>query len=184
MPAYLVTLDRTKGGRNLMEGADAMVVFATDATQAKQAAAAKYDGDGQCWVDDGTATAIVAATDWLGWTFRITLSGGISVSLVATGSGQDTIDEIGAALVTLLNATAIDNAAYNTTSQVLTVAGTADNLGVQKLSVEIIPPNGKSSVAGLVGTIVHQGSAGDAVSVVLPADAAVIPSVPTAVKQV
>lgn len=183
MPAYLVTLDLTKGGRNLVAGANAMVVFAASATAAKQAAAAKFDGEGAAWIDDGTATEIAAASTWIGWTFVVTLSGGISVSLTATGSGQDTIDEIAAALVVLLNATAINGAAYNSTTQVLTVAAAADGLGAQRLTVQIIPPDGKSSVDSLVGTIVDEGSAAADVTVVLPADAAVIPSVPVALIQ-
>lgn len=183
MPAYLVTLDRSKGGRTLAKGADAMVVFATDATAALQACSAQFDGDGRAWLDDGTATAIVAGTTWIGWLFTIRLSGGITVSQLGIDASSDTIDEIAALLVTALNATAIDNASYNSTTNVLTVAGAADNLGAQKLFVEITPPGAKSPMPALVGTIVDGGVAGAAITVVLPADAYVIPSVPVPVIQ-
>ena len=189
MPAYLVTLDLTKSGYTTKERATAMVVFAADATTALQMASAHFDGDGQQWVTNGTATAIVAASNWIGWTFRITLVevGGAAVrqvSLTSSGASNDTIDEIGAALVVLLNAVSgIANAAYNSTTNVLTVAGAADGLGDHRLLVEIIPPGKSEAIAALVGTVVDEGSAGDAVTVALPADAAVIPSVPVPLAQ-
>ena len=197
MPAYLVTLDRTKCGHQLMHGADAMAVFAASETIAKQMAAAKYPMDGAAWINDGTATEIVAGTNWLGWTFKVRVLGGLAegagveadgaaeVSLTATGAAQDTMDEIGALLATALNALpTIANAAYNSTTNTLTVAGAADGLGDQQIEVDIIPPGGESSIAGLVGTIVDGGASGDALTVVLPADAAVIPSVASVLKQV
>lgn len=183
MPAYLVTLDRSKTGRTLTDGADAMVIFASSGTIAKQVAAAKNDGEGNAWITDGTATEIVAATNWLGWTFRAQLAD-VDVSVTSSGA-NDTIDEIAALLVTALNATAaIANAAYNATTNVLTVAGTADALGDQQLFFTITPPSGKSEVAGLVGAVVDGGAEADAVTVTLPADAAVVPSVPTSLVQV
>ena len=100
-------------------------------------------------------------------------------------STNDTVDEIAAALVTALNALdGIANAAYNATSNTLTVAGTADALGVQKLEVSIIPPGGSASIASLVGAITDGGASGAALSVVLPADNAVIPNVLAPVAQV
>lgn len=185
MPAYLVTLDRAKCGRSLSEGCDAMTVFAASGAAAKQIAASKYDGEGTAWITDGTATEITAASNWLGWTFKFQISGLPSWEVSYTAEGaNDTIDEIGAALVVLFNATVIDAAAYNSTTQVLTVAGVADNLGASQLYVTITPPNGKSGIDSLVGTVVDGGIAGAVLSVVLPADAAVIPSVPVSLTQV
>lgn len=187
MPAYLCTLDRSKGGHTLPRGADAMVVFAADTTTALQACGANSPGDGTAWTVDGTATPIVAATNWVGWTFAVTvhdMGSGVPATFTKVGDAtDDTIDEIGAALVTLINASAIDGAAYNSTTQVLTVAAIADNLGASMLSMKITPPGADSSIAALVGTIVHQGIAGAALTVVLPADAAVIPSVPVLLVQ-
>lgn len=192
MPAYLVTLDRTKSGHTIVQGADAMVIFAASATAAKQAAAAKYEGDGLAWLNDSTATEIVAGTDWSGWTFRVSILGGFGTGgdephtvAVVGDSTNDTVDEIAAALVVALNALdGIANAAYNATTNTLTVAGTADGLGDQKLEVSIIPPAGASSIASLVGTITDGGVAAADLTVVLPADNAVIPNVLAPVAQV
>lgn len=192
MPAYLVTLDRTKSGHTIVQGADALVIFAASATAAKQAAAAKFEGDGLAWLNDSTATEIVAGTDWQGWTFRVAILGGFGTGgdeprtvAVVGDSTNDTVDEIAAALVVALNALdGIANAAYNATTNTLTVAGTADGLGDQKLEVSIIPPGGSASIASLVGTITDGGVAAANLTVVLPADNAVIPNVLAPVAQV
>lgn len=194
MPAYFVSLDLTKSGHNLVGGANGMVVFAASETAAKEICSSKFDGDGNAWATDGTATEIVADADFNGWTFKVRVLGGLgaeadeSGEVVVVGDGDDnTIDEIGALLVTALNAlTGIDNASYNSTSNTLTIASGSggDDLGDQSVEVDIIPPSGKSSIPSLVGTIVHEGDATDILSVVLPADAAVIPIVAATVKQV
>lgn len=192
MPAYLVTLDRTKSGHTIVQGADAMVIFAASATAAKQAAAAKFEGDGLAWLNDSTATEIVAGTDWQGWTFRVAILGGFGTggdeprTVAVVGDATDnTVDEIAAALVTALNALdGIANASYNASTNTLTVAAAADALGNQKLEVSIIPPAGASSIASLVGTITDGGVAAADLTVVLPADNAVIPNVLAPVAQV
>lgn len=192
MPAYLVTLDRNKSGHTIVQGADAMVIFAASATAAKQAAAAKFEGDGLAWLNDSTATEIVAGTDWQGWTFRVAILGGFGTGgdeprtvAVVGDATDDTVDEIAAALVVALNALdGIANAAYNATTNTLTVAAAADALGDQKLEVSIIPPGGSDSVDALVGTITDGGVAAADLTVVLPADNAVIPNVLAPVAQV
>lgn len=192
MPAYLVTLDRNKSGHTLVQGADAMVIFAASATAAKQSAAAKFEGDGLAWLNDSTATEIVAGTDWQGWTFRVAILGGFGTggdeprTVAVVGDATDnTVDEIAAALVVALNALdGIANAAYNATTNTLTVAAAADALGDQKLEVSIIPPGGSASIASLVGTITDGGVAAADLTVVLPADNAVIPNVLAPVAQV
>lgn len=197
MPAYLCTLNRTRGGHTTKNGADAMVVFAATTAKALQVADSFYGGDGGRFVADGTATEIAAAANWIGWTFKVNISGGLAagagvnadgsadVVLTATGAAQDTIDEIAAVLVTALNALpTIANASYDAGTQTLTAAGAADNLGDKKLTVQIIPPNGNSSCAAFVGAIVNQGAANAALTVVLPADADTVPSVAVPLIQV
>lgn len=191
MPAYLLTLDPSKCGHQLRGGGDAMVIFAADGTAAKEIAAAKYPGDGAAWATDGTATEIVAGTDFNGWTLRVFIQSGLgagtdSAEFTVTGDGTtNTIDEIAAAMVTLLNAHAdIAGADYDSTTQVLTVAETTDGLGDQTIEVSLTPPNGESTVPSLMGTITDGGASGDALTVVLPADAAVIPRVVAVVKQI
>jgi hypothetical protein len=190
MPAYTVTLP-AESGMNLVGGADVMVVFATSSTAAKEIAAAKYDSDGACWAG-ATVTEIVADTDFEGWTFVVTICSGCgtgndeSATFTYVGTAaNNTIDEIAAQLVILLNAHAdIAGAAYNTTTQVLTIAETTDGLGDQTVEVTITPPNGKSEIASLVSTLVHEGASSDALKVTLPADAAVIPIVALVAKSV
>ncbi len=192
MPAYLVTLDRTKSGHTIVQGADAMVIFAASATAAKQAAAAKFEGDGLAGLHDSTASVIGAGTDWQGWTFRVAILGGFGTggdeprTVAVVGDATDnTVDVIAAALVVALNALdGIANAAYNATTNTLTVAAAADALGDQKLEVSIIPPGGSASIASLVGTITDGGVAAADLTVVLPADNAVIPNVLAPVAQV
>lgn len=185
MPSYLVTIDREKSGQNLQFGANACIVEAASTTIAKQMAAAIMQGEGNAWITNGTATEITVAADWNGWTVDIVISGGVGhVSFVGTAT-DNTMDEIAAQLVTQLNALAlIAGAAYNASTNTLTVAETTDALGDKTIYVSIIPPGGSSSVAGLVGAITHGGASSAALSVILPLDNAVIPSVPVYLKQV
>jgi len=184
LAAYLVKV-AAKCGQTLKGGQNAKIVIANSETEAKQIAEAQEDGEGiGLWTDSTTtATELTTAADWEGWTFKIDILGGcgtgnnepLSVSYTGT-STNDTIDEIGAALVTALNATS-DISAASYTSNTLTIAGSADALGDQQVEVTITPPSGYSGVAALVGTITDGGSSSDALTVVLPADALVPPKV-------
>lgn len=189
MPAYLVTLDREKCGRSLRAGADAMVVFATSTTAAKEICSAKYPSDGACWATDATVTQIVQGANFEGWVLKIAILGGLPSTTPAefsvTGATTSTIDALAALAVIALNAhSLIANAAYNSTTQVLTVAGTADGIGDQQIEVTLTPPGGESAIPSLIGAIVDGGASGDALTVTLPADAVVIPIVLAAVQQV
>lgn len=101
-----------------------------------------------------------------------TLTGGVTAN---------SFDTLAAQMVTALNASGVvSHAAYNSSTNVLSVAGTADNLGDHTLAVEFwrSAAADKVSIPGFIGTITHQGSAGAALTVALPADAYTIPSVP------
>lgn len=180
MAVYLLKLPTDSISNTRIHGADSMVVQAASETQAKEIAASKFDGDGAIW-GGATVTELASTDDWEGWTFRIVVSTATPKVFTYTGtSTNDTTDEIGAALVTLINADAdIAGAAYNTTTQVLKVAETTDGLGDKDLAVTITPPGGFSGVASLVGTIVDGGASSDVLSVVLPADNVVPPKVLT-----
>lgn len=181
---YLVKLNAENGGHTLKNGVDAMIVSAPDATTAKQMAAAQFDGDGTAWISESTATAIAAAADWEGWTFNIVILDSPALEAEYVGAAADTIDDVGAALVTELNAlSAIAGAAYNSTSQTLTIAETTDGLGDMSVDITVTPPNGASGVAALLGTITDGGASGDALSVVLPADAVEVPAIVATLKQ-
>lgn len=193
MPAYFVTLDRSSGGRTLINDTDAMVVFADSAAQAKEVAHAAVTGDGHAWLSSTTtATEITASTNWAGWKFEVVVQSGLGaegdqrghVAVIGNGTTLDTIDEIGAALVVALNALdGIAGAAYTGATNTLTIADATDALGDQTVQVLISPPGSDASVSSLVGTITHEGDAADTLAVVLPADNAVVPAVAALVRQ-
>lgn len=193
MAFFIVTLDPNKGGRSLRNGANAMVVSAADATAAKQAARAKFEGEGLVWTDATTvATAIAAIADWVGWTVKVAILGGFGASTTdpfevsaAGDATNNTMDKIAALLVTALNASAsIAGAAYDAATNILTAAAAADALGDQQLQVQFLPPGSAEPIPALVGAIVDGGVAAAALTVTLPADAAIIPAVLGYFKQV
>jgi hypothetical protein len=179
--AYLVTLP-SEGGQTLRHNINGVVVYAEDATQAKEAAAALFGGD-SAW-SGSTATAIAAPSNYSGWTLRLRLQApgalpgvyAIDVSVLGDAT-NDTIDELAALAVTALNATVINAAAYNTTTQVLTVAGAADNLGNHLLTAEFTHPDFELPVASLVSSKVDGGVVAADVTVTLRADAIIPPKV-------
>jgi hypothetical protein len=179
MPAYIVEAP-AESGQTLMNGNDVLVVFAADAAGAKAVAKALYDGDSDSMWDGATVTAIAAAADLEGWTLRLRLydvgarEPAVDVSVV--GAASDTFDLVAADAVTALNALpSIANAAYNSTTNVLTVAGSADGLGDHTLVAEWIPPWGVSAFTPFLGTIVDGGVAAADVTLALPADATAVP---------
>lgn len=192
MPAFLVTLNTNVGGRSQIDDADAQIIFAADSTQAEEMAAAKYDSDGQAWSANVTATEIVAANDWNGWSFEVGVYGGLGAGGTDPGSVKivgdatnNSVDLIAAELVTALNGlSGIAAASYDSSTNILTVAGASDNIGDQKVFVNITPPGGYSPIPSLVGTIVDQGTAAAALTVTLPADATAVPATIAAAKQV
>lgn len=193
MPAYLVALDRSSGGRTLRNDTDAMVVFADSAAQAKEVAHAAVPGDGHAWLSSTTTvTEITASTNWAGWKFEVAIHSGLGtegdqgghVAVTGNGTTLDTVDKIGAALVTELNSLeGIAGAAYTAATNTLTIADATDALGDQTVRVRISPPGSEDSIDSLVGTITHEGVAAAALSVVLPADNAVVPAVTALVRQ-
>lgn len=175
MPAYLLTLPAVSG-TTLKGGADAAVVFAENAADAKAMAAGQFDGDSNALWNDAVATEIVAAADFAGWQLRVAVLGlEEPIDVTVVGAAAATVDTIAALAVTALNATdAIANAAYNATSNTLTIAGVDDELGDKNVLVQFLPPAavpGGISIPGFVGTITDGGAAEDALTVVLGADA-------------
>lgn len=174
--AYLVTLP-SEGGQTLINGVNAIVVYADSDTAAKEAAACRFNGDSK-W-SGATATAI-AIGDYNGWTMRVKLFAPADLrnpvlNVAVTGDGtNNTIDEVAALMVTALNATALlSAAAYDATGQVLTVVdASTDAYGNYKLAVEFTSADFPIPVTALVGTIADGGTAGSSdVTVALKADA-------------
>lgn len=90
MPAYLVELpEGYGGGRQLIGGADKMVVFAADEAGARAGAAGMFDGDGNAlWNTLATVTEIVAGTT------LADSSDGWSAFTRITGGAAQTVDPI------------------------------------------------------------------------------------------
>lgn len=97
------------------------------------------------------------------------------------GTDTDTIDGVAAKMVVALNAAGVGiaNAAYNSSTNVLTVAGVADAIGDHTIQVWWLAPDfvRKQSLRTAVSTIVDGGIAAAALTVTLGADAEVVPLV-------
>lgn len=174
--AYLVQIPSGVIAPTLQDGIDAVVVYANDSTDAIALAKAACGADANAQWGSATVTAIAAAANWIGYKFYVkqTNASGVVVqekSLTATGSGQDTLDEIGAALATLLGGT------YNSTTQVVQIASSGS--GDHSLEVYCYPPAAwgqDAPIPGVIGTLTHNGSSGSALSFALAADAYAIPT--------
>ena len=171
MPAFFVYLDPKASGKTLLDGTDAMLVYAADGPAALALAVAAFPGNEYTW-KNAQVLAVPSNFPFIGWTFTVQIEGLAPVSVVGNET-NDTVDEIAALLVTGLNALPdVANASYNASTNTLTAAGAADELGDQALVVTILDANGNSR-PDLVGTIVDEGDQSAALTVVLPADAAV-----------
>lgn len=174
--AFLVTVPDT-AHHTRYNGKNAVVCWAEDATAAKEVAKSYFDGDAAAAWTAATATAIVApAAEFEDWTFSVTVYGAtVKETFTVVGDATtDTLDEIGAALVLLLNDNDdIANAAYVSGTDTLTVAegSAADDLGDHSVFVTITPPSGYSGIPSLVSTITHKGDATDDLTVVFSGDA-------------
>jgi hypothetical protein len=183
MPAYLVEVDPSVSGRYLAGGGDSHVVFAADATGAREAVAARFGDDSNSFWNDTNAvnvTELVADADLEGWVFAIKLYNTTdrlpAEQVSVTGGAGDAPDDVAAALVTALNATgSIANASYNDTSNTLTVAGAGDGIGDWTFSITAVPPWGETTVDSLFGTLTDEGASGDALTVVMPGDSDTLP---------
>jgi hypothetical protein len=181
--------------KTLKSGVDTMIVSATDATDAKAIATANQTGD-STWAD-ATATELTeinvnTATALTGWRFKIIVFTATPkvFELTAAGASQDTLDEIGAALATLINLDAdISGAAYTAATQTLIVAdgGGVDDLGDMAMTVEVFPPvvqnaqgeqiNQNVAIPGFVASITDEGNATDDLVVEFAADTLLVPTV-------
>lgn len=183
MTAYLLTGPLTTGKTIVGKAANA-IVHAPSANVAKRVASQHVSGMSPGYFANATATAVGAATNWAGWTLKCRIIDTDGSDLVNVSSvAASTMDTLAAAMVTALNATALlANAAYNSSTNVLSVAGASDNLGDKRLAVDLIPPGATKAVNSALGSIVQSGSAGAALTVALPADAYAVPAIIGAVK--
>jgi hypothetical protein len=188
----MVELSTSKPGYTLQGGANGMIIRANSTAEAKAFAKAVLGFDVDAPWAGATVTAIADPTDWADptiWGFRVIISNpttGAEVERVEvySDSSNDTIDEIAALLVTALNATAsIAGAAYNTGTQVLTIAETTDTLGDMRVDLFSWPViSGQEERKDLLigtffGAITDEGMSSAALSVTLGADALVPPMI-------
>ena len=172
MGVYHVALD-VDAKTFLREGHDQLIVVAESSADAKQVAKAYMGLPSDAAWAASTVTEITEGTDLADWRARITVkdTGGVIVEQVTvTGVTVADFDSIAALLVTALNATSsIAGATYTTPN--LTIAETTDTLGDHTVEVAMLPPitwdDPEIVIAGLFGTITHEGSAGAALAVVM-----------------
>lgn len=181
MPPYLVKKP-IESGQTHKDGANAVVVFANSADDAKAMARAQYSGDSNASWDGATVVELVAGADLEGYRLRVAvldITPVIDVTVV--GEAADTIDDIAALAVIALNGTAIDASSYDAGTNILTIAAIADNIGDKTAFVEFLPPVSmpgadKAPIPDFVGAIVDQGIAGAVLTVQLGTDAIVVPN--------
>lgn len=181
--AFSVILPTETPAKVLFNGMDAITVYAHNAADAIAIAKAQYNGDSDALWAAATATPVVAATDFTGWRLRVSATDNLTpftnINLTVTGAAGNAVADIAALMVTALNATVIDHAAFS--GSTLTVAGTADGMGDWKLSVYFYPPsanvNSDVSITDFITNVVSAGASGDALSVDLNTSF-IAPSIP------
>lgn len=187
MPAYKVIKAAGSVGQSY-GGSDGMTVFAENAADAKSIAKAQHaGGDSDVAWDGATVTEMVEAVDLLDFVFNILIEDGATIVSDNThvGIASDEIDDLAAAMVILLNATAeIANASYNSSTNILTVAtgSGGDDIGDHTITVTV-KKNGQA-IAALVGAIVHEQTSTDVLTVQLGTDAVAMPRVWDEIKTV
>jgi len=168
-------------------GSSKLLVAAESAADAKVFASSHFNGDSS-WSDSTdqaiTTETLDAVSSMVGykWEIRVAGAAGQTVDPIivsVTGSGTDDLDAVAAKLVTALNATEIDGAAYAAPN--LTVAAqTTDDFGDGKVTVTVTPPSGntRSDLSSIfVASITDEGVAGADLTVALVADTETKPEV-------
>jgi hypothetical protein len=170
MPFWLAELADSFGSRRI-DATKAMLVETDSSSTVRPIASAREDGDND-WTS-ATITEITSgvASDYEGWTYRVKIGGDNGQDVVSVdyvGVAADTINDIGTGLATALNARPeIANASFSFVPNELTAADVADGLGDRTLVLEVFPPGAENPLPEMVGTIVDNGIAAAALTVVL-----------------
>ena len=196
MTSFLVKLSDSAPSKVLENGANAVVVEAEDAADAKLMAEFASKIDGADWAG-ATATVIAAASDLLGWKLRVVvIDPAAAAGVVAlgdftyTGVASDTLDLMGTAVAALINADASFTSLYTGASQLLDIAAIGDDVGDHIVLIGFFPPGADTTlvsgeiggVAGFVASVVDEGIAAAVLTATFAADAHIVPSVPILVK--
>lgn len=190
MALYLV--NRAAGGG--VRKADQMVVSAADLDDAKAFCNSQFGSESADWASATfSVLADVAgnADDALiGWRFRVQVispAGAVVANVAHVGTdADDDMDAIAAALVILLNATAIDNASFSTPTLTVATGSGGDDLGDHTVLATVLPPivndaggvreNEDVPIPGYVATVTDEGATTAALTVVYSANTYVRPT--------
>jgi hypothetical protein len=177
MPAFLLSVpaNQSYGNRNRD-----VVVFAEDEANAIEFAKAAYNAGTDAVWDNATATELVDADDFLGWSIRVTISTAddlaTDVDVTHVGIALDAVDDVGDALVILINANAdIGAAAYDGLTNILTCAAIGDNIGEAIVTMTWTPPGvNRQAIPSYTGAITDGGVQAAALTIQLNTDAVAI----------
>lgn len=170
MVEYVVTADESS---TVVEGITIMAISATNAAEAEAMASAEYLGESNLrWTAPTPVSLATPPNDWVSYVARCKVSktGETTIDVSVTGASTNTFAQFMALMVTALNATAIDNAAF--TSDTLTVAtgSGGDDLGDWKVEFWLTHPNGAPLEDLYVATITDEGVSTAALSVAFVAN--------------
>jgi len=111
----------------------------------------------------------------------VTGNDGLAFGAATLEDGVDATDSVASLatlMVTALNATALNGAAWNNSNQELTVSSIADGIGDHVCNVYVLPPNAEETAEGVPGFVVSvtdAGVAAAAIVVTLETDSYVVP---------
>lgn len=172
-------------GQTIFDNTNSAAVNANSSTEAKNMAAAMFPGDSDGKWSGATVTDLsTPPNDWEDFVLRARLVDPVTpftvIDVSVTGASGNSFATLIGALVTALNATAINGAAFDTDT--LTVAETTDGRGDWTCQFFMTAPNGAELADLYVSEITDGGSAADAVTVELVANGTLSRSVsPTVV---
>jgi len=178
MATYKAQINAEYPGLTLLNGHNAVLLVAEDATDARSLLDAITQGhpSATAWanatitlVTEGDLSPMVdphGGAD-VPFTCTITIAGGtVNATFTHTATAGQSFVDVMTAMVTLLNAHAsIANAAWSSPN--LTVAGVADNIGDHTVTASF--KLGDQEIESVIGTITDGGSAGAALAVAMSA---------------
>jgi hypothetical protein len=162
-----------ESGQTFYENVVALAVAANSDDEAEQIAKALYGGDSDKKWEDTVITDLTAVTTalWGGWTARVIATDPVTpftvIDVSVTAAATDTFAALMADMVTALNATAINGAAF--TSDTLKVAETTDGIGDWAVVFSLTDPDGVEFADLYVDTITDGGVTGAVLTVALKA---------------
>jgi len=148
MAVYRIRLPETASAATRRDGLDSVLVAAASSADALAMAKAVRSDSGysaEAW-DAATVTTLAQPSDLTGFRLRVTIFATTPIVVTVTAGAAETIDDMGTAMATALNAlSSIAGASYNTSTNLLTVADEDDELSANLIAVEMLPPIGDAT---------------------------------------